>query len=354
MAKCVATGLATAAQEMSEVVTGSSPAHAAAARCVQRALAKIGELFPQNGNQMVAKASTSPSPFDCLDNARPRGLWAGLRPRLWWLPEIRLNEDGEPLEEHLAEVATALDSALCEKRSLKTAIEGWMTIQDFRFIPAMIEVLPDESTLNEVEQRYRLLLESSRHGLQAFVGQAEVAIEKALSDGIILEVDRSTPQGMLASIEAEQTTCFAPVFDKLNVVDAYLATKRRERLEYQRSLWQTYREKLRSVPNGGNGTRIIDFVERALDRGDTRVVDECVSRLQEAAVQGIQPAIEWFVSPPEPRDALREFLDCCANLEQVLGDGRTWAPEAIQKTLRSAGVTAGDLPRPRLDEADRG
>lgn len=353
LARCVSTRLADAAREMSELASGDSPAQAAAARCVQRALDKIGDLFQRDGTRVIEKGPTSLTPFDGLDSARPRGLWAGLRPRLWWLPEIRVDEQGEPLENQMPAIATALELSSREQRSLKTAIEGWMEVQDFRFVPAMIGVLQDESTLNEVEQRYRLLLEGSRHSLQAFVERTEVAIEKALSDGVILEVDRSTPQGMLASISAAEMTCFAPAFEKLNAVDAYLATKRRERLEYQRALWHNYRERLQSTPNGGNGDRIIDFVERALDRGDTRVVDECISRLQEAEVQGIQPAIEWFVSPPEPRDVLRDFLERCANLEQALGDGRGWGQEAIQKTLRAAGVTTHDLPRPRLEEADR-
>lgn len=353
LSRCVTARLTDAAPEMRELATGDPPAQAAAACCVQRALAKIADLFQQDGTRMIEKVPKSPTPFDCLDSARPRGLWGGLRPRLWWLPEIRVDEQGEPLENQLPAIATALELASREQRSLQTMIEDWMEIQDFRFVPAMIEVLQDESTLDEVEQRYRLLLEGSRHSLQAFVERTEVAIEKALSDGVILEVDRSTPQGMLASIAAAETTCFAPAFEKLNAADAYLATKRRERLEYQRSLWHNYLERLQSTPNGGAGARIIEFVERALDRGDTRVVDECVSRLQEAEVQGIQPAIEWFVSPPEPRDMLRDFLDRCANLEQALGDGRGWGQEAIQKTLRAAGVTTHDLPRPRLEEADR-
>ena len=353
LAKCASTRLAGAAREMSEVAAGGSPAEAAAARCVQRALAKIGKQFQQDGTDTAEKAMTTQVLFDCLDNTRPRGLWAGLRPRLWWLPEIRIDDEGEPFEDQLPEIAAALELAFREQRSLRTAIEQWMAIQDFRFIPAMIEVLQDDTALVEVEERYRLLLEGSRHSLQAFVERTEVAIEKSLSDGVILEIDRSRPHGMLASINAAETTCFAPAFDKLNAAEAYLTTKRLERLEYQRSSWQTYREKLRSAPNGGNGTRIIDFIERALDRGDTRVVDECISRLQEAAVQGIQPAIEWFVSPPEPRDVLREFLASCASLEQSLGDGRAWGPDAIQKILRASGVIADDLPRPRLEEADR-
>lgn len=353
LARCVSTRLADAAAEMRELAVGNSPAEAAAARCVQRTLAKIADLFQQDRTRTVGEAAMSPTPFDCLDSARPRGLWAGLRPRLWWLPEIRVDEEGEPLDDQMPTVAMALELASREQRSLQTAIEGWMAIQDFRFVPAMIEVLRDESTLNEVDQRYRLLLEGSRHSLQAFVERTEVAIEKALSDGVIVEVDRSKPQGVLASINAAEATCFAPAFEKLNEVDAYLATKRRERLECQRSLWDKYRERLQSTPDGGNGDRIIDFVESALDRGDTRVVDECISRLQEAEVQGIQPAIEWFVSPPEARDVLRDFLERCANLEQALGDGRRWGQEAIQKTLRAAGVTTHDLPRPRLEEADR-
>ena len=257
--------------------------------------------------------------------------------RLLLVPEVTLDDDGQPTEGEIRGIGKKLIRSLVKdpNRSIRKAFEYRWSRQDYRFV----EVLEDEDTrdLSGVpwRDRYALALEEARATLRQQVERAEESIEQATVDGLLLEAERTELVGELSNIAGAESLNLGPLFDRVNAIQRRLEDGRNYRMKELESSWSGIRADLeRTVPDE-RLTVVAEFVGRAIDQRDTRVVEEAFARLRESA--DVSTIDEWL-DPPAKRDVFVEFCDVLPHVEALLTEESEFRGllRLIESPVRSA------------------
>ena len=345
LGRCVQSNLDGAVGEMRVLTQSDDICMSTAGLCVLDGLGRVADLFQcefsDSDNHLAQNV------VETFVLGRKGTVVHRLCSRLWLLPEIQFDVNGSPTSDTISSVRDSLALSRRELMSVRDAIEARMNQQDFRFAERLMEVL-EEAEWAEVNELYQHLMESSRVSLKGHLSSIEIDIEKAVSDGVIVHADRSEYQGTISGIVPSEVELFAPEIEKLNRIRDDLQSRRRDRLASQRLDWQQKKDTLLRLANSVEGPKIRRFIEKSLENEDTRVVDECISRLQEAEHDAVEPHIDWFRASAAPRDVLADFLSKYLDLEKVLGR----SSGDLRQILPVLGAK-GKLPKPREDEASK-
>lgn len=312
-----------------------SPGRTAAASCLARSLE---QLYTDLG--LVEGLSAGSSTWNWLtDDAEE--MDTAMARRLVLLPDIDLDDSGKPTEETEANIAVALWEAQASQRDLGSIFLQWLAKKDYRFVRVLLASIQDEDERAEFARRYEEELSGSKAALEEAVYRARDMVEQAVVDGILSNEERAAHLSNLENIDPRTTLNYPPQYEKLDSVRRSIVEARQRRLEELRGEWEHLRRRLVDHP-GENDKKaeILVTVGRALEREDTRVVEECIAHLNELMDSGEFLNKNPFDLPPErdERDifTFQRFIEASTRLCEVLekqglqplqdaiGQGRSW------------------------------
>ncbi len=334
-----------AINELQSMIESDDVRRSTAGLCLVDSLRRLGRLLDCPGGETAEDLLKHD--FERFVLKSTGDIHQRLRTRLWLLPDIELDSDGNVTTTSLSAICSSLAHVHRQKSPVRDLIVLRMEKQDFRYARTLMEEL-DEGEWTTANQRYENLLAASRDTLTHRLAAIEVEIEKAISDGVIMHTDRAEYQGIVSGITPEAIENFAREFEKLDAIQNDLRSRRELRLASQRADWQEQQQMLLQRSSAGVRVQIKAFVDRALEDQDTRIVDECISRLKEAEHNADEPKIDWFREVETPRDVLAEFVERCPELERSFSRSEA----GIHQILGVLGKTR-TLPRPREDEANK-
>ena len=325
----------------------------AAALCLRRALRQLDETLHL---QAVEGALGTYAWEWCTSDAE--NLSTALSRRLLWLPELSLDDEGQPFDE--IHVATPLREACAGKRDLRTAFKGWLQRQDYRFIKILLSAMRsegDEPRVDELSSLYQEALDGSRAVLGEHLNRTDQEIEQAVVDGIIGE-ERSEYNAIVVSVGSKEVLNFPPEFKSLEEVHERLADARKERLEELRQTWKSLEKRLDESDITPERREVFkERISRELTGEDTRVVEERIAQLEEVLHLG-DDAGEIFSRASAPtRDVLAEFKERAPRIAQWFEQAK--GLQAIVRDIERApsrhlgGTNFKRVPKPRRDEAAR-
>ncbi len=325
-----------------------------ALRLLQRSLAALQRVLRSEG-EMLGGGKYDP-PLEAL---REKAFSENLTYRLLWLPEVPLAlDDGKPAvrEESARELLYALLDPAVRERSVGDALQGWVGRRDYRFV----DLLP---WTPEWESRCREAFRSDIADIQQDeVEETRKAIEQALIDGLISEKERGDRIGVLEGVQKDLRRVSPDLGDpetrhqrdlgalsrRLKRVRDELEEKRRSRLEDQRKRWENIRQKLGSVVRRDLLPQIQEAVQKSLDRGELRAVEEYLMHIEGALREG--KTLSETLFGREPRDYLREFIGKMEPIRRRLEDSeRPFLPlMRIIRLIEKEGILPPELEAPRL------
>jgi hypothetical protein len=324
---------------------------AAAANCLWRAIKQLGETL----NLTSEAATTTPpdrQPWEWFA-VDAEHLSTALSRRLLWFPELSLSDDGQPSVEALPMIARVLCTACTQERSLRTAFEGWIQKQDYRFVEKLLGAMRDDTDAAEISRRYQEALDGSKEALRIHLAETNEAIEQAVVDGIIVE-KRSEYNAVVVAINPGEVLDFTPRYEELYSVRNALATARKTRLKELHEIWHELRKRLgESHIKPVHQEEIQTFISTALDREDTRVVEESIARITEMLDVGSDVEESWFIAS-STRDVLAEFTQLAPGIERWLEEsaqGLQTVFRDIQKGRTQEELRFAEVPTPRREEA---
>lgn len=286
---------------------------------------------------------------------KDESLVATLARRLLWLPEVPLDDEGQPTIGEALQTAIALEHASDERRTLKAAFELWIQKQDYRFASRIMEMLPPTDAA-EAMPRLQSATENSRVLLRRKIEQTLEAIEQGVVDGIIADAQRAAFSAEIEAIVPEEVFNFTVIYNRLEAVASQLAAARERRLQDLVSKWKQMEPSVAPRVSADKLGGIRSFVQTSFTRGDTRVVDECLARLGEM-LEGGGELEDALFAPAVNRDVLGEFLRAAPEIEAWLGGSEGEPLAALPKILEekhSIGAwKVGELlPTRRAEAAD--
>jgi hypothetical protein len=272
--------------------------------------------------------------------------------RLLSIPELCLNDDGQPEVEDTLEIARAIEQAAKEDRTPETAFGIALQVQDYRFAETLLAMIPNEEKVEELEQTLKVTLVDSRARLSSKTVEVLEIVEQAVVDGIISDVQRAEYSAEIEGIDPDELLDFRRVIGRLDEIKRQLAEARERRLSYLNDKWQQMKASVSECLGADKFAQASIFVQSALERCDTRVIDECLAQIREALESGGELDESWFAAAHK-RDVLAEFLSAAPEIE-------AWLPEtdgglSSLPRLFAGGSIGGwqicDLPRGRRQES---
>ncbi len=275
--------------------------------CLARSCADVRDILSMSPSELNLPKWETDKFFWLLKNAD--SLEHALLHQLLMIPEVTISSKEKEDEIPYHDLILSLCKAYANGRTLEMVFDLWIEKKDFRFIERILDAMPDKDSSDIFMQKYSEELEGARCALREEMSEALITIEQAVVDGIITEEDRSKYCGQVEKIDVDETRNFFEAKNSLDTVLFDLDNSRVLRLDEQKRIWNEFMPRLikhlHNMPDNQRDS-IINFVQVSLDNGDTRVVDECISRLREATDQ--QTAIEdtWF-GKPDDKGILRDF-----------------------------------------------
>ena len=283
-----------------------------------------------------------------------------LHRRLLWMPEIVLDDNGRPEDVYSTDIDKAIDIAkalghsLVEKRTLHSALIRRIDSQDFRFTNILLNAFEDSDGCQPLEEKHDDSLKGSREVLRHRVAKVQGSIEQAMVDGLLDEEERSSFSAALESTNTREPLYFSPLFSQLDDIENRIHRKREERLNDLTGQWKKMRRDLRLRIQPEQLVTVGNFMQRAFDQYDTRVVEETLARLREVVHGNSEWKTEWF-SPRTKHDVFTEFLEAYQSTESGLRNLRNirQLADLVGQRQTWEGYTYDTLPTKRREEAVR-
>jgi hypothetical protein len=272
--------------------------------------------------------------------------------RLWTLPELHLNDDGNPAMSDPIEIAIAIERAAKEERTLEMSIARLVQEQDFRFAKPLLELLPDRQQAAHLEQDLNTTLAAARARFSAESLGVLEEVEQGVVDGIISDVQRAEYSAEIEGLDGEDLLDIRSATNRLKEVGQKLSMAREQRLSYLNEKWLQMKATVAQRLGPDKFGQASAFVQAILERRDTRVIDECLAQIREALESGSELDESWFAAP-QKRDPLKEFLLAAPEIEAWLqrhdGDLSALPKHFVGGSIGS--WTIGELLRARRQEA---
>jgi hypothetical protein len=146
----------------------------------------------------------------------------------------------------------------------------------------MFDSIPDKGDKDELHERLRRCLSGSQDALLASIRETMAQLEQATVDGVITD-DRSDYEATIDAIDISSVADYGARFDELRQIRCSLDSRREQRFLTLHQKWQELDAELNRLgfsPTYCEHVRIL--VEAALDRKDTRVLEEITAQILEA------------------------------------------------------------------------
>lgn len=326
------------------------PGQAAAALCLLRVL----EQFCGDLNIDVQPIVSPGKGWSWLpDSADSIGF--ALAKRLLLLPETKLDNWGRPTE--LANIADALRIAEAQEKSLEDIILQWLGKKDFRFVQFLISTVDSEDKKAELDGLYEQKLSESVSLLEDMLHKVNSEIEQAVVDGVLSDEERSSLLSELQNIDLKVFLDHCEQQAKMEQVRQSLFDARRQKLDQLKRDWVSIQERLPQYPGDEKvKVEITAAVINALERGDSRVIEECIAQLNELMDLGDPLKENPFSLPTDGdwRESFRRFIGLSAKLEELLGyQTLKGLQNAVKNGKPWSKLRFNLFPRPLEDEVTR-
>lgn len=206
--------------------------------------------------------------------------------RLWLLPELHLNDDGEPAASDPMEIALAIERAAKEEQSWEAAFARLMREQDFRFATPLLALLPDGERAARLKQDLNTVLAATRTRFSAASQEVLEEVEQGVVDGILADEQRAEYNAEIEGLKGEDLLDIRSATTRLRSVSQELAAARERRLNYLHEKWLQMKVAVAERLGAEKFARASAFVQLILERRDTRVIDECLAQIREALESG--------------------------------------------------------------------
>ncbi len=242
-------------------------------------------------------------PFYVFPQGIEPGLYCGLEYRLLWIPEAELNNSGGIFPQNLAQVANLIYQTYGQ-RTLIDTYNLFLTRQDYRFIPTILQNEPDAD-----EQEYRDSLSASKLAFGQNRLVVEDFVEQAVIEGILDDDARARYESDLMELEQkEEVHNYRALCNRLDSIKSEIEAQRANHLAHQEERWTAIDLRLQQKQiDTSIYTTISNYMEIALAKRDVVVTDERLARLEEILDSGRVPEQDEFQVMPE-RDIYQEFV----------------------------------------------
>ena len=282
----------------------------------------------------------------------PRSVSDSISRRLLLVPEVTLEDNGQPVESEIAGIAERLVQSLSDNpdRSIRRAFERRWARQDYRFVDAVGDEYIDNAPDDKWRDQYMVALENARAILFQRIERAEESIEQATVDGLLLEAEREEFVGALSNISVETSLNLGPLLDRVNAIQQQLEARRNDHIKALETSWSDIRANLEGTLQDKRLIVVDRFVRRAIEQRDTRVMEETIARLREF-IDG--DTIDAWFDPPPKRDVFVEFCGVLPQIEAtLLKDDSGGLDQFIESSVRSTIAGLKTLSNAAKDDAN--
>lgn len=319
---------------------------AASAQVATRSMSQMAALFS------IQLQATVDAPLVVHGGDRPeqRSLFGILARRLWHLPSLELNDDGEPHgEDGLRLVLPALLREARSRPTIAVTLEGWLRRQDLRFTDDLLAMVQDPIEFATLRQR----VTEGRDAISAQLADRREAVQElihnGLIDGVISETQRSEHLSRLNALEEPALRNYAAAIRACDEVQTSLLDAYAKYCDEQIAQWHSERDQLVDPLQPDARQRMESLMDAAIERRDVRLIHEYLSQLHSARQSG---RLTFLDSPAPLPDIVRTFLDCQEQLNAAAVEQPKRKEGGFARILDMAGVPA-DLPPARREEACR-
>jgi len=188
------------------------------------------------------------------------------------------------------------------------AINGWILVEDYRFLTTLLDLLPPGEQARYSKRADAAKRESCAR-LGTAVADAVIAVEQAVIDGLLAEEDRAIFEAELMSVHAESLSEFGSIKHKIQRIVGEIDQVRSERLQALEGEWEKLQRDFGPPQYPPElCERVRAFFEEQFRLRRTRVVAERLAILTEVVEQ--HSSLESVVTVPEETvDYLLRFRD---------------------------------------------
>lgn len=295
------------------------PLIAAATITVQHAVAQLCDTLqiPLPSNVSFAVSQAPP--------ALNEGLRQILKHRLWLLPEITTNDQHEPSRETLSQLSYLVASPDVRQRTVEQAIDGWLKLEDYRYIEPLLAGITDEHTHEMLTRRIQEARHTSIAVLRDYIEDCRNKLDLAFADSIIDEVERANETSKLQVIDPATIDDYAYVHGILHQLDRTLDKARDRRIGVLTDQWQDLRARLIQQRQSAEDLALIEQrLNEAFGRRDPRFIEEELDLVRRiASGSSIDDYQRMHTTVSDMGDHQREYLRNRSKLVDELKPGLT-------------------------------
>lgn len=297
-------------------------------------------------------AAWAKPPYPQWATHQTESISQALNRRLLLLPAVDVSDEGAPADEAWNVIFDDIEVAL---ERIPGLFRRWLQKQDYRFIGLLLTLHPAPE---EAEKEAADAIEGSRAALQAMLLESQGRVEQAVVDGIINDAQRTEYLGQLAAVKSKvhEIKNFNAEYNRLEQLDVELSEAKQLRVAQLQQQWAELAAKLHgSFLGAPKQQTIADFLNGAMARQDTRLVEESLAHLREALESNRDLEIDDWFAPRRQSDPFDIFLGHLGDLNRFWDTGGKLSEmlTAIRGGRNLAGLEFNGVPRKRLDEATR-
>jgi len=237
---------------------------------------------------------------------------------LYYYPEIKLNSEGLPLPEkdNCELILSVLEQH--PSREAEQAVEAWINKHEYRFTTYLTEHCQDSGLWQT------RVVEAYNDDLTRLPGKIErldAELQQALIDGLIADNEAAHFSNQLEQLRKKLKTKenngqqFIPVnqlFHQLEEIQQDLASKRQKRLSSLANRWEQIKPQLKEFLDEADVTHTTLVIEKAIQTGEIRVLDEYLFALEQ------REPIKISQEKDKDKEILLEFIDEIPNIISIL------------------------------------
>ena len=328
-----------ALEALTELFSESSPMEiSASAICAKRSLQQLLDTLDIESGEVRKVSHVASDLESIIGNAE--NLELAMARRLLWTDSVMLDNAGLPPRDSLNAVIGALADSVHDDSTMVQAFESRMDRQDYRFLDSVLDGVPHEMQ-NDIKTRREKAIQDSRATLEDYIGSVERRVRQAARDGVIeiddanwIEFNRKV-EGIRSRVD---TLNFSVLAEELESIETGLQDLSESRYSDLCGEW----ELALSDQSDADPNAILSWNDKfnsARDRGDIRVMEECLMRLRTSSTS--LPYQEIDASDDSRhgvQDSLAKFIDFSEEIQDIEGHTKSSTGlSALQYRLSSLG-----------------
>ena len=310
----------------------------ASALCAQRSLQRLLDTLDIESDRVRPVSPVAAGLALVIGKAENLDL--AVARRLLWTDSVKLNDDGLPFRDSLNTVIRDLADSVHNECTLVQAIESRIDLQDYRFLDIMTNGVPNEMK-ESIKTRRQKTMQDSISTLDGYFKLVERRVRQAARDGVIEidDVNWIKYNKQLEDISSrEDFLNFPALTDRLESIETGLQELSERRYAELLQEWEVV---ISDQPDADANT-ICSWKEKfdsAKDRGDLRVMEECLMRLRIGSLGSPYLDITSLDNTEDgAQNSLMTFISFSEEVQDIEGHTRSSTGlSALQSRLSSLG-----------------